>query len=54
VAEIAEGWVQGDAAKQRLGLILLHARKAMTATFVLSAVLERAAALRLALHDDGL
>jgi ATP-binding cassette subfamily C protein len=40
VAEIAEGWVQGDAAKQRLGLILLHARKAMVATFVLSAVLN--------------
>lgn len=40
MAEIAEGWVQGDAAKQRLGLILLHARKAMIATFVLSAVLN--------------
>lgn len=40
MAEIAEGWVQGDAAKQRLGLILLHARKAMVATFVLSAVLN--------------
>jgi len=44
VAEVglegAEGWVQGDAAKQRLGLILGHARKAMTATFVLSAVLN--------------
>ena len=38
--EGAEGWVQGDAAKQRLGLILGHARKAMTATFVLSAVLN--------------
>lgn len=35
-----EGWVQGDAAKQRLSLILLHARKAMIATFVLSAVLN--------------
>lgn len=35
-----EGWVQGDAAKQRLALVLGHARRAMIATTVLSAVLN--------------
>ena len=35
-----EGWVEGDAAKQRLSAVMLHARKAMVATFVLSAVLN--------------
>lgn len=35
-----EGWVQGDAARQRLALVLGHARRAMIATTVLSAVLN--------------
>lgn len=35
-----EGWVQGDAAKQRLAVVLGHARRAMIATTVLSAVLN--------------
>ena len=35
-----EGWVQGDAARQRLALVLSHARRAMIATTVLSAVLN--------------
>lgn len=37
---MAEGWVQGDAAKQRLGVVMLHARRAMIATFVLSIALN--------------
>lgn len=35
-----EGWVQGDAARQRLALVMAHARRAMIATTVLSAVLN--------------